>query len=133
LADDELLVEIAISTPLAHSAGCYLRHTTREKMDIAVAGAASFLTSVPGKGRLNAARIALGAVAPTPLRAHGAEAVLVGKTVTPALVERAAEQAAREAGPISDIRGSAEYRREIVKVLVRRTLKKACKELGIEV
>jgi carbon-monoxide dehydrogenase medium subunit len=49
------------------------------------------------------------------------------------LVEQAAEQAAGKAGPISDVRGSAEYRRELVRVLVRRTLKKACKELGFEV
>jgi carbon-monoxide dehydrogenase medium subunit len=133
LAADELLVEIEIPTPPAQSAGCYLRHTTREEMDIAVAGVASFLTSAPEKGRLKSARIALGAVAPTPLRAHGAEAVLVNKTVTPALVERAAEQAVREAGPISDLRGSAEYRRELVRVLVRRTLKKACQEIGIEI
>jgi CO/xanthine dehydrogenase FAD-binding subunit len=133
LAEDELLVEIAIPTPPIRSAGCYLRHTAREEMDIAVAGAASFLTSAPEKGRLQSVRIALGAVAPTPLRARGAEAVLVGKTVTPALVEKAAEQAAGEAGPISDVRGSAEYRRELVRVLVRRTLMRACKELGIEV
>jgi len=133
LADDELLVEIDIPTPPAHSAGCYLRHTTREEMDIAVAGVASFLTSAPEKRRLQSARIALGAVAPTPLRAHRAEAVLVGTTVTPVLIAQAAEQAAREAGPISDLRGSAEYRRELVSVLVRRTLRKACEELGIEV
>jgi len=133
LADDELLVEIDIPTPPAHSAGCYLRHTTREEMDIAVAGVASFLTSAPEKRRLQSARIALGAVAPTPLRAHRAEAVLVGTTVTPVLIAQAAEQAAREAGPISDLRGSAEYRRELVRVLVRRTLRKACEELGIEV
>ncbi len=133
LADDELLVEIVIPTPPAHSAGCYLRHTTREEMDIAVAGVASFLISATENGRLKTARIALGAVAPTPLRALRAEAVLVGKKMTPVLVERAAEQAAKEAGPISDVRGSAEYRRELVRVLVQRTLRTACKELGIEV
>jgi len=133
LTDDELLVEIDIPTPLAHSAGCYLRHTTREEMDIAVAGVASFLTSTPEKRRLQSARIALGAVAPTPLRARKAEAVLLGKTITPALITQAAEQAAGEINPISDVRGSAEYRRELVRVLVRRTLRKACKELGIEV
>lgn len=133
LADDELLVEIDIPTPPAHSAGCYLRHTTREEMDIAVAGVASFLTSAPGKGQLQSVRIALGAVASTPFRPLEAEAVLVGKTVTPALVEQAAEQAAGEAGPISDVRGSAEYRQELVRVLVRRTLRKACEELGVEV
>jgi carbon-monoxide dehydrogenase medium subunit len=102
-------------------------------MDITVAGAASLLTSTPGKGRLQSARIALGAVAPTPLRACGAEAILIGKKVNKAIIEEAAEKAAEDAKPISDVRGSAEYRRELVKVLVRRTLKKACEELGIEV
>ncbi len=130
---DELLVEIEVPTPPAHSAGCYMRHTTREEMDIAVAGVASFLTMSPRSKKLKEVRIALGAVAPTPLRVHGAEALLIGKPVTERIIEEVAEKAAEEAQPISDIRASAEYRRELVKVLTRRTLRKSCEMLGIEI
>jgi carbon-monoxide dehydrogenase medium subunit len=130
---DELLVEIEVPTTPAHSAGCYMRHTTREEMDIAVAGVASFLTIAPRSKKLKEVRIALGAVAPTPLRVHGAEALLIGKPVTERIIEEVAEKAAEEAQPISDIRASAEYRRELVKVLTRRTLRKSCEMLGIEI
>lgn len=133
LAAGELLVEIKVPTPPARSAGRYLRHTTREEMDIAVAGVASFITAAPQPGRLKTARIALGAVAPTPVRAYQAEAALVGQVVTKETIAEAAEIAAGEASPISDVRGSGEYRREMVRVLVRRTLTSVCEELGIDV
>jgi len=128
---NELLVEIEIPTPPAHSAGWYMRHTLREEMDIAVVGVASFLTVSPRSKKLQEVRIALGAVAPTPLRAHNAEALLTGKVVTQRTIEEAADKAAEEANPISDIRASAEYRRELVRVLTRRTLQKSCEMLGI--
>jgi CO/xanthine dehydrogenase FAD-binding subunit len=130
---DELLVEIDIPTPPAHSAGCYMRHTTREEMDIAVVGVASFLTIAPRSKKLKEVRIALGAVAPTPLRVHGAEALLIGKPVTERTIEEVAEKAAEEAKPITDIRASAEYRRELVKVLTRRALQKSFEMLGVEI
>lgn len=133
LRDNELLLEIEVPTPAASSVGCYLRHTPREEMDIAVVGVASFLVPAPKGKKLQDARIALGAVAPTPVRAQQAEAILSGKTPTPDLIEQAAEQAAEVAHPVSDMRGSAEYRRELVKVLTRRTLNKCCEALGIEV
>ena len=133
IGDDELLVEIEVPTPPVLSAGCYLRHTTREEMDIAVVGVASLITLSLQDKTVKEARIALGAVAPTPVRAHNAEAFLVGKSVTPDIIEEAAEKAAVETSPISDLRGSAEYRHEIVKVLTRRTLRKACEELGLKV
>ena len=133
IGDDELLVEIEVPTPAMPSAGCYMRHTTREEMDISVAGVASFLTLSPQDETVKEARIALGAVAPTPLRAHNAEALLIGKSVTAGIIKEAAEQAAAESNPISDLRGSAEYRREMVKVLTRRTLRESCGELGLKV
>ena len=133
LRDNELLVDIHVPTPPAGSAGYYQRHTTREEMDISVAGAGSFITLSPETGQLKAVRIALGAVAATPIRAHRAEAIMTGQTATLELIEKAAETAATEARPISDIRGSAEYRCELVKVLTRRTLKACCGQLGITV
>jgi carbon-monoxide dehydrogenase medium subunit len=131
--DDELLIEIEVPPPPARSAGCYVRHTTREEMDIAVAGVAAWLALSSQHNRLRAARIALGAVAATPMRARDTESSLKGKPVTLDAIEEASEVAAGEAKPISDLRGSAEYRRELVRVLTRRTLKSSCKMLGIKI
>jgi CO/xanthine dehydrogenase FAD-binding subunit len=120
LAADEVLVEIVIPATGAGSGGTYVRHTPRRELDIAVVGVASQLTIADG--RCVMARIALGAVAPTPLRARQAEARLEGEAVTPALIDEAAGLAVEAARPISDQRGSAEFRRHLVRVLTRRTL-----------
>ncbi len=133
LFNRELLVEVLIPTPESPSAGCYLKHGTRERMDIAVAGVASFLSLSSPDRKLKAVRIAFGAVAPRPMRAPKAEVLLTKNHFDRQGIEAAAEQAAREAEPISDLRGSAEYRREIVKVLTRRTLNKACESLGVTI
>jgi carbon-monoxide dehydrogenase medium subunit len=120
LAPDELLVEFVIPAPGPHSAGTYLRHTPRRELDIAVVGVASQITLA--NGVCTKARIALAAVAPTPVHATEAEQALTGQTLTPALIERAAELAVSAARPINDQRGSADFRRHLVRVLTRRTL-----------
>ncbi|MCC6174272.1 MAG: xanthine dehydrogenase family protein subunit M [Chloroflexi bacterium] len=120
LAPEELLVEVVIPAPPAGSGGNYRRHTPRRELDIAVVGVASQVTV--GDGRCTKARIALGAVAPTPFRATAAEAALEGQVVTPERIEEAVRLAVEAARPISDQRGSAEYRRHLVGVLTRRTL-----------
>jgi len=120
LAPNEMLVELAVPSPGAHSGGQYLRHTPRRELDIAVVGVASQLTLE--NGRCVKARIALASVAPTPVRATAAERALEGQTVTPELIERAAGLAVDVAQPISDQRGSIEFRRHLVRVLTRRTL-----------
>ncbi len=120
LAADEVLVEIIIPAPGPGSGGTYVRHTPRRELDIAVVGVASQLTIADGK--CVKARIALAAVAPVPLRAIQAEARLEGEAVTPALIEEAAQLAVEASRPISDQRGSAEFRRHLVRVLTRRTL-----------
>jgi carbon-monoxide dehydrogenase medium subunit len=74
------------------------------------------------KGVCAKARIALAAVAPTPVRAEAAERLLEGHALTPDLIERAARAAVEAARPISDQRGSADFRRHLVQVLTRRTL-----------
>lgn len=132
LDSNELLVEIEIPNPPASSAGCYLRHTLREEMDIAVVGVASFLVLSPQGKIVQDARIALGAVASTPIRAAQAEALMIGRSLSEDLIEEAAARAVEAAHPISDMRGSAEYRSELVRVLTRRTLKRAREALGIE-
>jgi CO/xanthine dehydrogenase FAD-binding subunit len=120
LAPDEILVEIVVPNPGAHSGGNYLRHTPRRELDIAVVGVASQLTLA--NGVCTKARIALAAVAPVPLRATAAEQALEGQAVTPDRIKRAADLAVDAARPISDQRGSAEFRSHLVRVLTRRTL-----------
>jgi CO/xanthine dehydrogenase FAD-binding subunit len=120
LATDEMLVEIIIPAPAPHSGGTYVRHTPRRELDIAVVGVASQITIADGN--CVKARIALAAVAPVPLRATEAEARLEGEAVTPTLIEEAAQLAVDASSPISDQRGSAEFRRHLVRVLTRRTL-----------
>jgi CO/xanthine dehydrogenase FAD-binding subunit len=128
LAPGELLVEIAVPDPGPHSGGNYQRHTPRRELDIAVVGVASQLTL--SKGVCTKARIALAAVAPTPVRAAAAERLLEGHPVTPDLIERAARAAVEAARPISDQRGSADFRRHLVQVLTRRTLTTALARAG---
>jgi carbon-monoxide dehydrogenase medium subunit len=120
LAPGELLVALLVPDPGPGSGGTYVRHTPRRELDIAVVGVASQLT-LQG-GTCTRARIALAAVAPTPVRATAAEQSLEGQPVTPERIARAADLAVEAARPISDQRGSAEFRRHLVRVLTRRTL-----------
>jgi carbon-monoxide dehydrogenase medium subunit len=120
LVPNELLVELIVPAPGPNSGGQYLRHTPRRELDIAVVGVASQLTMA--NGRCAKARIALASVAPTPVRATAAERALEGQALTPELIERAATLAIEAAKPISDQRGSVEFRKHLVRVLTRRTL-----------
>jgi len=128
LAPDELLVELIVPAPGPHSGGQYLRHTPRRELDIAVVGVASQVTLSDGVCRK--ARIALAAVAPTPIRATAAERALEGQPPTAQLIARAAQLAVEAARPISDQRGSADFRRHLVGVLTRRTLTTALERAG---
>lgn len=125
LAPDEVLVAIVIPTPAPRTGGYYQRHTPRAEMDIAVVGVAALVTLEPDHGVVREARIAMGAVAPTPLRALEAEASLAGQPPSDEAFERAAEMAAQAARPISDVRGSAAYRRHLVRVMTARCLRAA--------
>lgn len=124
LAAGELLAEIRTPVPAARTGSAYRRHTPRKQMDIAVVGVAAVLT-LDEDGRIQGARIALGAVAPTPVRAQQAEGSLAGQRPSGEAFARAAEIAAGECSPISDLRGSAEFRREIVRVTTERMLREA--------
>jgi carbon-monoxide dehydrogenase medium subunit len=90
-------------------------------MDLAIVGVA--VLAITENGTCKDIRIALVAVAPTPLRAKKAEAVIRGQKLDRELIEKAAQAAAGEARPIDDHRASAEYRREMVRVLTRRAIK----------
>jgi aerobic carbon-monoxide dehydrogenase medium subunit len=128
LGPDELLVEFAIPAPGPRSGGSYIRHTPRRELDIAVVGVASQVTL--SDGVCAKARIALAAVAPTPVRATAAERALEGQPLTPARIEEAARLAVEAARPISDQRGSVEFRRHLVRVLTHRTLTRALERAG---
>ena len=125
LEKGEVLVEIVLPPPPPHSGAAYLRFIPREEMDIAVAGVGSFVQLNPDDHTCEQARISLAAVAPTPVRAKEAEAFLAGRHLDDTTIAHAGELASQAASPISDVRGSAAYRIELIKVLTRRTLGKA--------
>ncbi|MBL8343751.1 MAG: xanthine dehydrogenase family protein subunit M [Rubrivivax sp.] len=121
--------EIALqlrAPPLPRCGGrAYFKHGRRKAMELATVGVATCL-SLDDRGCVATARIALGAVAPTPMRARKAEAALIGERPSEALFARAGELAMAESRPISNVRASAAYRREMVQVLTRRALERAC-------
>lgn len=123
LKTGELLVEIQVPPPSPGTKSAYLKHSIRGSIDLAIVGVAAILTM---DGELcREAKIVLGAVAPTPIRAKKAEAVLKGKKIDDALIEQATQGASIDCCPISDVRASAEYRTEMVKVFTRRAIKEA--------
>jgi aerobic carbon-monoxide dehydrogenase medium subunit len=122
LGSKGLLTEIEIPYPPKGSHGVYLKHAVRGAMDIAMVGVAVLITADAGNSSLQDVRIALGAVAPTPIRAIKTEALLRGRSLTAALVKEAATMAASESSPITDQRSSAEYRGWIVEALTRQGL-----------
>jgi len=125
LEPDEMLVSIHVPPPGQRTASHYIKLKERQKMDIAFVGVAASIELEPGDGVVREARIALGAVAPTPIRAPKAEATLRGQRLTDALLAEAGREAAETARPIVDVRASAEYRKEMVDVLTRRALRQA--------
>ncbi|MBI4596568.1 MAG: xanthine dehydrogenase family protein subunit M [Candidatus Tectomicrobia bacterium] len=122
LEEDSLLHEITVPIGSINTRALYYKLGPRMGMDIATVGVAVAVT--PAKtGTIEQAAIALGAVAPTPIRARKTEQMLLGQSFSEELIEEAATTAAEEANPISDQRASANYRKEMVKVLVRRGLR----------
>ena len=122
LEEDELLHGISIPSPDRFARGIYLKLSPRHSMDLAIVGVAAV-------GRLEDGvckdvKIALGAVAPTPVRALTAEAILKGQKVTAGLIDEAARNALTLCSPIDDHRASREYRCDMVYVMARRALRR---------
>lgn len=128
LGRSEILVEVRVPPPNPLSGCSYLKHSIRKALDLAVVGVAAALT-MDEKGKCLAAAIALGAAASTPMRARQAEARLRGRTLDEEAIAEAASLACAEARPVDDIRASAQYRREMVRVFTGRALR-AAKEAG---
>jgi len=124
LKSNELLKEIFVPAPGLRT-GASFQRCTRTAMDIALVNCAVLLSLSTKGGTVKDIRIALGAVGPTPIRARAAEDLLRSKEPDKGLMEEAAEQAVRDAHPIDDVRATAHYRREMVRVLTRRGIEEA--------
>lgn len=124
LEPGELLTEIQVPAAPPHTGTAYTKFNIIQS-DLATVGVAVSVTLGSGDGICQDIRIALGAAAPTAMRAKKAEAAVRGKKITDNLLKEAGEIASTEVDPISDIVASEEYRRELVKVLVNRVGKEA--------
>ncbi len=123
LEPDEILTEVRVPRPQRGSGGAYLK-LERKVGDFAIAAVGVSLV-LDGRGTCGQVGIGLCNVAPTSLRARRAEAVLEGKKPEAAALARAAAAAAEEATPVSDLRGPAEFKRDMVRVLTARALRRA--------
>ena len=119
LGKDEMLSQIIIPEKMEQFKGVYLKHGPRKAMDIGIVNIAILVDADLNNGLCNQVMIALGAVAPTPIRAKKAEELLNGKELRPDRIQKAAEVASNEAKPITDFRATAGYRKNLVKSLVR--------------
>ncbi|MCJ7596247.1 MAG: xanthine dehydrogenase family protein subunit M, partial [Desulfobacterales bacterium] len=125
LRPGEILVEIDVPRPPLRSALVYLKLPARSAVDIAAVGVAVFLAIDAKNETCEDVRIVLGAVAPTPIRARTGEKMLRGQKITDPVIQKAAQMASADARPISDVRGSAAYRSEMVSVLTRQAVTQA--------
>jgi carbon-monoxide dehydrogenase medium subunit len=118
---DEILTEICLPMPPSRTSSSFIKLGKRKAMAIAVSSVATRLT-LDADGKIAQARIALGSVAPRPLRAKTAESLLINNAPGIELFAGAAHAASMESSPISDLRASADYRKQMVAVLTRRSL-----------
>ncbi len=126
---DELLASIRIPVPAANTSDAYLRFIPRSEMDIAVVGAAVSVT-LDDSGICTTARVSIGAVAVTALLVEEAANALVGTQLDDSALQAAADAASAAARPITDRRGTVEYRKQVVGVLVKRAAKIAAERAG---
>lgn len=122
---DEILLGVLLPPPPPYSGGGYVKLGKRKALEISIVNVAAYIALESPGGAVKEARIALGAVAPTPLRAREAEKVLTGERPGDTLFDEAGKTAPKESRPIDDFRGSAEYRREMVALLTKRALQTA--------
>lgn len=126
LEKGELVKGVFIPELKPGEGAAYHKHAVRKAMDLAIIGVAAWVKI--GGGKIADCRIAVGGAATTPFRALDAEKLLIGNACTEDLIEKAAVAAAEACKPISDVRASAEYRTDMVRVFTKRSLKKAFEE-----
>jgi carbon-monoxide dehydrogenase medium subunit len=125
LEDDEIIIQITFPKPRDSANGSYMKLGLRDSMAISVASVTVILEM---EGKLcQKARVALGAVAPTPIRAYRVEEKLEGRELDQAIIEECSAVVKEEISPIDDIRASAEYRRLVTSVLLKRGINEALK------
>ncbi|MCG8380895.1 MAG: xanthine dehydrogenase family protein subunit M [Gammaproteobacteria bacterium] len=122
LGQGEFIAEFILPIPKPGSADAYLRFTPRNEMDIAVVGVAANL-SVDADGTCTRAQVVIGAIAPTALVASDVAACLVDQPLTPKIIDKAGEIASQLGSPLTDKRGTSEYRHQIAGVLTKRAIK----------
>jgi CO/xanthine dehydrogenase FAD-binding subunit len=130
LLSSEFLIGFRIMTPPQHFGAAYLRFTPRNEMDIGVVGAGASLVLDEEKTAILSARLALGAVAPTPLLVQDAGEFLSGKDISTAVIDQAASLAQSAVKPIDDMRGTVTQRKHLAAVLSRRVLGLALSRAG---
>ncbi len=131
LTNDEFIVEFLADRPAAGTSDAYQRFTPRTEMDIAVVGAGARV-SVGPTGEVTNADLVLGAVAPTTVPIVGISDALVGRSLDEPGLERAADLAKEQIEPISDKRGTRDFRIHIAGVLTKRVLRTAAERAGAE-
>ena len=127
----EIMTEIRFPALKKNQGGCYLRLSKRKALSLPILAVGCVVAVDPTNSVIEEARIAMGPVAPVPFRASRTEAALCGRLVSVEILEMATQIAFEESSPRSSLlRGSHEYRKEMVKVLVRRGLSHALREAG---
>jgi carbon-monoxide dehydrogenase medium subunit len=130
LKPDEYVEKFILPDGLPNSASRFGLLTLTAAKAIDVVSVAVSLAVDPGSKKVTAVQIAMGSVAPVPIRAKKGEKVLLNQVIDDALIEKAAEACGGDAKPIDDIRGSAAYRQHVVKVLANRTIKETLAAIG---
>jgi CO/xanthine dehydrogenase FAD-binding subunit len=128
LQPDEIITAVHVPVPGVNAGAGYIQLGARKAQDCNLVNVASFL-SLNDDGTIGTAKIVMGSVGPTPLRAKSAEKILIGEKPNDSLFETAKEAASADSRPILDFRGSAEYRRAMAGVLTQRTLAMAWQEI----
>lgn len=131
LRPGEIIVSINVPAPPPSLTGVYLKYCSLSPNDWPTVGVAAFVR--PEDGRLAEARVVAGSVSDRPLRVPEAESLLHGKRPNRAAIAEVARRYARAADPIDDVRGSADYKRRVTEVYVRRALEVAISRAGVEV
>jgi carbon-monoxide dehydrogenase medium subunit len=122
LAPGDILTAVRIPAPVRAAQGAYVKFCPRSAEDRALVGVAAYLVMANNNRRCDDIKIALAGAAPTPLRARQAETALRGEPLTDSAIRACAEAAAAQSDPLSDLMGSADYRRQMIRVWLRRLL-----------
>ena len=123
LQPGDIVTGVFIPELKKNEGSAYFKHAVRKAMDLAIVGVGAWVKMDGGK--VADCRITMGGVGITPLRAYNAEKILIGNEITEELLEQAGVAASQECKPISDVRASAEYRTDMIRVYTKRAVKKA--------